>query len=200
MLTDPERYTADELQDFGNRIVRQCDALAARVDKVLNFSRVSAGHTTYDLQPHDLAGAAERVLEAQTARFRHLGFDIDLVIDSRPVVRLDSEGFSDAILKLLENAVKYSGESRRIETQIYCIGGEAVLAVRDFGIGIPPAETKRIFQRFYRFPAAGKAGFGIGLWLVRQIMNRHNGRVEVSSEPGHGSEFRLVFPLLCDGC
>lgn len=195
MLVDPEPYTQMELRDFADRIVRQCDELTSRVERFLGVVRLSHGERTYVLEPHGLAGAAERVLHLHRSRFDRLGFNIDVLVEARPAVRLDTEAFSDAFLNLLDNAVKYSGESRRIEVRICVSDREGILAVRDFGVGIPRDQTERIFQRFYRFAAGGKAGFGLGLYVVSHIMNGHNGRVEVTSALGKGSEFRLVFPL-----
>ena len=99
-------------------------------------------------------------------------------------------------MNLLDNAVKYSGDSKFIGIRLREDAGKAVLEVEDRGIGIPVAEREKIFQRFYRVPnSAAKGGYGLGLFLVRHIMEAHLGRVEVDSEPGAGSCFRLVFPM-----
>jgi two-component system phosphate regulon sensor histidine kinase PhoR len=72
-----------------------------------------------------------------------------------------------------------------------------VFEVEDHGVGIPPAEQSKIFERFYRVSnGSGKGGYGLGLFLVRHIMEAHGGRAEVESEPGRGSRFRLAFPVL----
>jgi signal transduction histidine kinase len=75
--------------------------------------------------------------------------------------------------------------------------GCVTLEVEDHGLGIPTAERERIFSRFYRVPnGSGKGGYGLGLFLVRHIMDAHGGRVDVESEPGRGSRFRLAFPIV----
>jgi two-component system phosphate regulon sensor histidine kinase PhoR len=92
--------------------------------------------------------------------------------------------------------MKYSGESKFVAVRLRRDNGNAILEVEDHGMGIPAGQRERIFERFYRAPNGGaKGGYGIGLFLVRHIMEAHSGRVEVESEPGRGSCFRLVFPV-----
>jgi two-component system phosphate regulon sensor histidine kinase PhoR len=117
--------------------------------------------------------------------------------ESLPQVRFDATAVLQAVANLLDNAVKYSGESREITVRLSSREGSAVFEVEDHGPGIPTAEQQKIFERFYRVRnGSGKGGYGLGLFLVRHIMAAHGGSVEVESEPGRGSRFRLVFPVV----
>jgi len=110
----------------------------------------------------------------------------------------DQEELRAAISNLIENAVKYSGKEKKIAAGIQSIKGKyAAVVVRDEGIGIPKAELKRIFKRFYRVPgaAARRNGTGLGLFIVRSVAKRHGGRVWAESEGlGRGSRFVLELP------
>jgi len=103
-------------------------------------------------------------------------------------------------LNLLDNAAKYSNGRKHISVHLGLETPNAVLKIDDQGIGIPESEQERIFEQFYRGPnAAAKGGYGLGLFLVKKIMTAHGGTIEVKSEAGQGSTFRLVFPLTRNG-
>jgi two-component system phosphate regulon sensor histidine kinase PhoR len=111
-------------------------------------------------------------------------------------VRFDPAALYQAVINLLDNAVKYSGESREIAVRLDVRADSVAFEVEDRGVGVPASEQKKIFDRFYRVAnGSGKGGYGLGLFMVRHIMEAHGGRAEVESEPGRGSRFRLVFPL-----
>jgi signal transduction histidine kinase len=113
----------------------------------------------------------------------------------------DPDEVHAAVLNLLDNAVKYSGNNIKIMVEAEPVDGKyVVLRVKDQGAGIPKAELKRIFQRFYRIPgplAARLKGTGLGLYIVRSVAKRHGGRAWAESEgPGHGSTFVLQLPIV----
>jgi signal transduction histidine kinase len=102
-----------------------------------------------------------------------------------------------ALLNLVDNAVKYSPKGATVSVALTEGPEGAVIAVRDRGMGIAPEDRDRIFEAFYRSPQAAErdpTGVGLGLRIVRHIMSAHGGRVDVASEPGRGSVFSLVFP------
>jgi len=112
------------------------------------------------------------------------------------VVNADREALTQAIWNLLDNAVKYSGESRVVQVEVEQ-GSDVKIRVRDEGFGIPAPELKRIFRKFARGSAAvehGVKGTGIGLAMVKHIVDAHAGRVIVDSEPGRGSTFTIILP------
>ena len=112
-----------------------------------------------------------------------------------PVVGLwDPERIDSVITNLLGNAIKY-GEGKPITVGVDDLGGEARITVHDVGIGIAPEDQERIFGRFERAVSIRHyGGFGVGLWISRQIVEAHGGRIEVTSAPGGGSVFAVVLP------
>jgi two-component system phosphate regulon sensor histidine kinase PhoR len=113
-----------------------------------------------------------------------------------PPARFDAAAVSQALVNLLDNAVKYSGDRREIAVRLFARGATVVVEVEDHGIGIPESDQSRIFERFYRVQNGhGKGGYGLGLHLVSHVMAAHGGKAELESEPGRGSRFRLVFPV-----
>jgi signal transduction histidine kinase len=101
-------------------------------------------------------------------------------------------------VNLVENAVKYSPNGGRVELELALVDGRVRFAVRDRGLGIPPSEHVRIFEKFFRLDpnlARGVGGTGLGLYISREIVRRMGGRLRVDSEPGRGSTFSFELPL-----
>ena len=126
--------------------------------------------------------------------------NIDLAVtvaDPELEVEGDGEALLQAVVNLLDNAVKYTPDGGRVSLRLCRENGNAVIEVADTGIGIAPDDRERIFERFYRVDKARSrelGGTGLGLSIVRHIVLNHNGRIEVESRPGQGSTFRLVIP------
>src|SRR5205085_2291195 len=115
-----------------------------------------------------------------------------------PPVQLDANAFVLAVLNLIDNAIKYAPEGKKIEVTLKRDGAFLVLGVRDWGPGIDPEEHERIFERFYRAKDVRLKpirGSGIGLALVEHIARAHGGEATVTSEPGKGSTFRISVPI-----
>jgi len=109
----------------------------------------------------------------------------------------DAEALEQVVVNLVENAIKYGG-GQEIVVRLERDGANAVLSVQDHGMGIETSEVPRIFDKFYRGTSGAHRapGFGLGLAIVREVVTAHRGRVSVSSQPGHGSLFRVVLPAL----
>jgi two-component system phosphate regulon sensor histidine kinase PhoR len=143
---------------------------------------------------------AGKVVEAAIQSFEPVrerrGVELDVHVDpGLPVILADHDALVDAVVNLLSNAYKYGGEPRRIIVSASASEGRVRISVRDNGGGIPHAEHKRIFQKFYRVDdrlARQKEGSGLGLAIVDHIVRAHGGRVELESELGKGSTFSLV--------
>jgi len=121
--------------------------------------------------------------------------EIDEVV---PDVQGDPDALQQAVLNLLTNAMKYSGDSRDIILRLRKDRSEAVVEVTDHGVGIAAEEQRRIFDKYYRVPGKDNEaipGAGLGLALVSQIVKSHGGRVELASAPGKGSTFAIRLPL-----
>jgi signal transduction histidine kinase len=111
---------------------------------------------------------------------------------------MDPDAVGQAVHNLLDNAVKYSGDSRRIEVAVSAANGWAVCAVRDYGVGIPREEQRRVFERFHRVGSAlvhDVKGTGLGLSIVQHVVLAHRGDALLESEPGRGTTVQLRLPL-----
>jgi len=176
-------------------IAQESERLRHLLDKVLDFARIDAGRRSYRFVVADLDAsvqAAVRLFEPHLLR-RHFTLDADVA----PVadVRHDPEAITGAVLNLLENAAKYSGMSREIHLRLVVRGDDAVIEVRDHGIGIPPEDLPHIGEQFFRSRLSTSiGGYGLGLYLVHHAMSAHGGRVDIASTPGEGSTFTLVLP------
>jgi signal transduction histidine kinase len=191
-VPDPERR-----KEYLQGIVRETERLAALVDNVLDFSGAQAKPGR--LEKTDLYASVESAaLQLQPALERD-GYTLEVVRPDRPVeARVDRDRLRQAVLNLMTNACKYSGDSRRIEVRCSCSGGEARISVADWGIGVPLEYRSRIFESFFRAPRANDdsiPGVGLGLALVSEIMRAHGGRVELQENDPRGSVFSLVLPV-----
>ena len=189
---------AEERADFHRIIVRESERLTRLIDQVLTFSRVERGDQTYKLETGDVAPVIHGIVEDYREFLERSGFSLTCVMaESSPPVRFDAMALSQAVVNLLDNAVKYSGLSKDIAVKLDVSGPNVTFEVEDHGLGIPAAEQQKIFERFYRLPnGSGKGGYGLGLFMVRHVMQAHGGRAEVESEPGRGSRFRLILPVV----
>jgi len=144
----------------------------------------------------DVAGSAVRAIQFPLAQ---QGFRLHFSVEEElPELQVDPDAIQQAILNLLTNAMKYSGDAREIDLTIAARNGDAVIKVKDRGLGLAPEEQKHIFDKFYRAPSHEKhliAGTGLGLTLVAHIAKAHDGRVEVESAPGAGSTFSILLPI-----
>jgi signal transduction histidine kinase len=190
-------FAEEERLGFYRIIARESTRLGRLIDQVLAFSRVDRGAQVYHFEEGDVTTLVAGVLDDYREYLEHAGFRLrQTVPESAPLTCFDAAAMSQALLNLLDNAVKYSGDARHIGVRVGVDAGHIAIEVEDHGVGIAPADQTRIFDRFYRSPDGnGKGGYGLGLFLVRHIMEAHGGRTEVESEPGRGSRFRLILPV-----
>jgi signal transduction histidine kinase len=181
---------------------RATDRLTRLVESVLDFGRMEAGSRPYRFEPCDCAELTRRAVEEFRSEPQAAGYDIDLGAELPSAeIDADPEALSRAVGNLLENAVKYSPDSRTVQVAVSRRNGAVAISVRDRGIGIPPGEQRLIFGQFQRGEQArriGIKGTGIGLAMVDHIVKAHRGRVEIESQPGQGSTFTLVLPAKTD--
>ena len=173
--------------------------LQALIEDLLTLSRIEGGTFTLRVAPVDLRDVVRRSAEA-TETMRH-GRDLDWVVepgDEPVVVSGDELQLDRALTNLLTNAVKFTGDSGRVRVCLGTVGEFAQLTVEDTGIGIPPAEQARMFERFFRSTEAQRraiTGTGLGLSIVRSIVHEHGGTIAVTSQVGRGTRFEVRLPL-----
>jgi len=189
--------------EYYSTIVKESDRLTRLVNNLLNFSRMEAGRKPYRLTSVDLNGTVRSVLSAFEAHIRSQGFAPRVVLDpATPRIQADAEALQEAIINIIDNAVKYSPKTKFLRIQTGSLPGGVYVEIEDHGIGIASEHHKKIFETFYRAPSEvlpGASGSGLGLAISKHIMDAHGGRIELRSSPGKGSTFRLIFPLLRPG-
>ena len=192
-----DRAVRDEYLDI---IINESERLTRLLNNVLDFTRIESGRKTYQFAPHDLESIVRTAARAMQYPLARQGFALQVsVAEGIPPVHSDPDALEQAILNLLANALKYSGEARTIELSLWRDESHGVIGVRDWGIGIEPIDQRRIFDKFYRVARPENClipGTGLGLTLVDHIVRAHHGRVDVDSTPGAGSTFRILLPLL----
>ena len=192
------RYrSAEQMQDYLTTLLHESRRLSRLVDNVLDFARIERGDRTYQRQRCDLGDAARAALETFGGVFSAEGFEVEEAIAADlPSVLADQEAVEGAVANILGNAVKYSSEHKAIRLAVEQRDAEVVVEVADRGIGLPTGEEERIFEQFHRGAnAANTAGTGLGLSLVKSVVEAHEGRVEAANRPAGGSVFRLYFPV-----
>lgn len=201
------RVPAEERREtYYRALARQTDRLHRLVESLLDFGRIEAGTSPYRLEPLDACALVRSIVDEFAQDSAASGYRVELQVDSvekaAPMVAGDREALTHAVWNLLDNAVKYSPECRTVWVDIDRTPSGLAIRVRDHGLGVPREEHADIFKRFVRGAGAkahGIKGTGIGLAMVQHIVSAHGGDILVASEPGAGSTFTLVLPVV-DPC
>ncbi len=176
----------------------ECGRLGRYLGNVLDFGRIEQDAKRYEIRETDLGPIVADVVEVARSAGADAGLELSVELPDGPVtVRADADAVRQALLNLLDNAVKYGGERKRVSVRLAPIEGGAEISVSDDGIGLAAADLDRVFEAFYRAPEAVRhdpKGVGLGLMIVKHIMDAHGGSVAIASEPGRGATFTLRFP------
>jgi signal transduction histidine kinase len=177
----------------------ESERLERLVEGLLDFGLRETGEVRYQFERVD-AGELVRDLVAGFQRTVSMnGYLVELSLPASPAtIRADRDAIGRAIWNLLDNAVKYSPANRTVWVELAPDAGLLAISVRDRGMGIPAAEQKAIFGRFFRGAnsrEAGIKGAGIGLAMVQHIVTAHAGEIRVESTPGEGGRFTILIPL-----
>ncbi len=189
---DPESVLAERLTTAG----RNARRLQRLVDSLLDFSRIEAGRANARLVCTDVGALTEQIASSFTELCRRAG--LELVLDCAPaLVDVDPGMWETILLNLLSNAVKYTLQGT-ISVQVCTESADCVIAVRDTGVGVGAADLERLFERFYRadnLRGRGVEGSGIGLSLVRGLVELHRGKIQIDSELDSGTTVIIRVPL-----
>lgn len=189
--------TPAEYREVIGTMLEEVDRLSRLADELLALARVEAGQTQYRFEPVDLTVLAGHVAEQLSVLAEERGQALVLEAPEEVLVEADRLALLRSLVNLIDNAIKYSAEGAPITVRVRTEADQAILEVSDHGPGIGPEHLERIFERFYRIdPSRSRemSGTGLGLSLVRLIVEAHAGRVEVESEVGDGTTFRIVLP------
>lgn len=189
----------DKQHEYHQIIRKESERLTALINNILDFSRIEAGRKEYEFRETDLADLVRSTLDSYRFQIEQNGFQLEQRIDNDiPRVEVDREAIARSLVNLVNNAVKYSSDDKFLGVSLSRSNGSVKLEVADHGIGIPPHEQHKIFEKFYRVGdplVHNTKGSGLGLSLVRHIVHAHGGDIAVESAPGHGSKFIITLPV-----
>jgi len=188
-----EAQRSDETLEMANR---QAKKLARLIDELLDVSRLQQGRVEMRLAEIDLADVVREV--AERMRLLSKGHEIEAKIEGTAPIVADRDRIEQVFENLVGNAIKYSPESGRIDVTLRVNGANAIVSVRDQGIGVAPGEVEKIFGLFYRSPdprADHVGGLGLGLYISREIVSRHHGRLWAERNADAGTTFHVTLPL-----
>ena len=198
ILAQPPSRLASEHRSLLHVAHRNSLRLLRLVNTLLDFSRAEAGRIQANYEPVDLATLTADLASNFRSASERAGLALDVRCPSlgQPVY-VDREMWEKVVLNLISNAFKFTLDGR-IEVAVHADGADAVLVVKDSGVGIPEAELPRVFERFHRVEGQrGRTheGTGIGLALVQELVRLHRGKIRVESKAGHGTTFIVTVPF-----
>jgi signal transduction histidine kinase len=185
-----------EVQECVTLLSSEADRLSRLVEKLLEWSRLESGGRSLDLERTEVPALLDRIGEAYRAQQLPATYRTELEAPL-PAVNVDRDAIAQVVLNLLHNAVKYTGDDKRIRVRARRAGRGVAIEVEDNGPGVRPQERKRIFDRFYRADdllSRRTEGTGLGLAIAKKIVELHGGRIELDSRLGEGSTFRVILP------
>lgn len=191
-----ESMAPERILDVLETVKRQGDRLSHLINNLLDLSRITAGKLKITLEDGDLAEIARTVIERSRGDIERSQSTVSLEAPAPVKGRWDKLRLDQVVTNLLVNALKY-GQGKPVGVAVSADERRAVLCVRDQGIGIRKDDVKRLFRPFERaVPLNNYGGLGLGLYIVRQVVEAHGGSIAVESEPGRGSVFTVELPLL----
>ncbi|MEJ6980482.1 PAS domain-containing sensor histidine kinase [Pedobacter sp. P351] len=184
-------------QQFIDKTLQQVSKLSNLVSDMLDVSKIEANQLRFSNENFDILKVVDNAIEI----FDHTNNSHEIILhstcDNLTVVG-DPNRMEQAIVNLLTNAIKYSSNSTKVDVFLSCTENEIKIGVKDYGCGIAPDKLEKIFSRFYRIEDVNPhiSGLGIGLYITKQIIDRHNGKVWAESKEGEGSTFWFTLPLV----
>ncbi len=189
--------TEEKKKEYYSIISHESNRLGKIVNTILNFSKMEAGKRKFVFAEEDLNEVVIQVYQNYSYHLYNKGFEFEYEpgIEISKVM-IDREAVSEALVNLIDNAVKYSGDTKFIKMIIGNENGFVFIEIMDKGIGISEEDQKKVFDKFYRVSSGlvhTTKGTGLGLSLVKQIMDAHKGKILLKSKIGEGSSFKLLF-------
>ncbi len=198
-MLDQGRIQSEERKKYYYKaMVKQSERLTHLIDNILNFSKMEEGKKIFNFQKIDMVQLVHEMVNSFLQMIPDKNVDIRLNLDNNmPPISCDRMAMEQVVFNLLDNAYKYSGTNKTIEISVHKQDEKMILRIKDQGIGIEKEDQQKIFDRFFR---AGDQlnhkikGSGIGLTIVKQIIDAHHGEIRLQSVPGKGSTFHISLP------
>ena len=191
-----DKQGVPELVEWLNKMEKQITRLTHLITDLLDVSKIQAGQLAYDKEPIDIDALLYDIADTM----QHISATHTITIHGAAHTHIvgDSDRLGQVFTNLISNAVNYSPQATNVDISIVATPDTVTVSIRDYGIGIPPEQQQKIFERFYRvsdvqdktFP-----GLGMGLYICSEIVKRHGGRLWVESARGEGSTFFVALPI-----
>jgi two-component system phosphate regulon sensor histidine kinase PhoR len=195
--------TEEKKREYYSIISKETARLSRIVNRILNFSQLEANKKTFNFQPVQINDLCADVVKMYVHPMQEKGFSFEFHSDPNArLIRADKESISEVMVNLLDNAVKYSRDNKKIVVTTGVQGKYTFVSVKDNGIGIAKNHQRDIFDQFYRAPTGDvhtTKGSGLGLALVKKIIEAHSGEIKVDSALDKGSTFTIYFPYINTG-
>lgn len=202
-LLQNENITKEKSQKYFAVLEGETERLRRMIENILNYSKIEKGLKQYSFRKTDLNKTANEVTDRMNYELGMKNFTVDNCIESGSLfINADPEAVTSVLENLISNSIKYSGNKKYIKISTHRKNGEAELTVEDSGTGISENNLRHIFDPYYRetsVESSGIKGAGLGLSIVRNIVNEHKGSINVKSTEGEGSKFTITFPVYQNG-
>ena len=175
--------------------MKESERLKRMINNILEHSKLEKGKQEYHFVETDLSALIKLVIHDMNYWFEEKQITVCVELEENITELIDEEKINQAFGNLLNNAIKYSDENKNINIRLFKESGNTVLEIEDEGIGIPEDEQSRIFEKFYRVgqkETESISGTGLGLTVVKEIVEAHKGKIIIDSKPGKGSKFSVI--------
>jgi len=199
MLQNDRLPSKKRRHEYYDVLVNQSERLSLLIDNILDISKLEEGKRKFHFEPVDIEILLKDVVATIHHRTHHEGFSIQMKIEEHlPTIKIDKSAIIQAITNILDNAVKFSGKKKEVILRAFKEVPYITISVQDFGVGMKAEDMDKIFERFYR---GGDEltrivkGSGLGLTIVKQIIEAHHGTIQVKSVLNKGSTFKIKLPI-----
>ena len=199
-LSDGRIQDQERLKNYGSHVYNEAVRLRKMIDKLLDVAKANAGDSLINPQPTDIGEVVQSYIEKHQDFFRNQDFNLDINIDKElPQAYVDRNNLETILSNLVDNAIKYSSDQKYLGINVQKRKNHIEMWIEDHGIGISKKNLSNIFDKFFRIEdslTAKTKGHGLGLSIVKNLVQLNGGTIDVESRPGDGSIFIITFPIL----